>query len=242
MAGHSKWANIQHRKNRQDIKRSKIWTKLIREITISSREGGPDFSCNPKLRIACEKANDVNMPKDNIQRAISRGSNIFNSLNYNEIRYEGYGISGSAVLIDAITDNKARTASEIRHLFNKYGGNLGQDGSVSFLFNYYGKIVFPPDISEYKIIDVTMDYAVEDIIIDDYGFIEVLCLPKDYNALSLLFKNVNLKSEIECFIMKPINKIQLNIEDETKFKKMMEELESIDDVQEIYSNVVFDKN
>ncbi|AWD32325.1 putative transcriptional regulatory protein [Candidatus Kinetoplastibacterium sorsogonicusi] len=243
MAGHSKWANIQHRKNRQDSKKGKLWTKLIREITIAAREGGKDINNNSKLRIACEKANNVNMPKDNIQRAIKRG--IDNTqMDYIEARYEGYGISGSAIIVDTMTDNKIRTTSEVRSIFNKYQGHLGQEGSVSFLFNYCGQIVFSPNIIENadienKIIDIALFHDAEDIIVDDDGFIEIICAPKKYSELHLDFKNLGLKTEIECLTMKPINEIRLNDNDLIKFKEMIENLQALDDIKEVYSNVIF---
>ncbi|MVW80488.1 YebC/PmpR family DNA-binding transcriptional regulator [Bordetella sp. 02P26C-1] len=242
MAGHSKWANIQHRKGRQDAKRGKLWTKIIREITVAARAGGPDPDSNPRLRMAWDKATDANMPKDNIQRAIQRGAGGADGANYEEVRYEGYGIGGAAVIVDCMTDNRTRTVAEVRHAFAKNGGNLGQEGSVAFMFKHCGQFVFAPGTAEDTVMEVALEAGAEDVVTDDEGVIEVICAPADYAAVRQAFEAAGLKAEVEGIIMKPQNETELTGEDAEKMQKLLDVLEGLDDVQEVYTNVVFDES
>ncbi|AZY50933.1 YebC/PmpR family DNA-binding transcriptional regulator [Bordetella avium] len=241
MAGHSKWANIQHRKGRQDAKRGKLWTKIIREITVAARAGGADPDSNPRLRLAWDKATDANMPKDNVQRAIQRGAGGADGDNYEEVRYEGYGIGGAAVIVDCMTDNRTRTVAEVRHAFAKNGGNLGQEGSVAFMFKHCGQFLFAPGSSEDKVMEVALDAGAEDVITDDEGGIEVICAPADYPALRQAFEAAGLKAEVDAVIMKAQSETELTGDDAIKMQKLLDALEGLDDVQEVYTNVVFDE-
>ncbi|MBV4395899.1 YebC/PmpR family DNA-binding transcriptional regulator [Advenella alkanexedens] len=241
MAGHSKWANIQHRKGRQDAKRGKIWTKIIREITVAARAGGPDPSANPALRLAWDKATAANMPKDNIQRAITRGAGGADGANYESIRYEGYGVSGAALIIDCMTDNRVRTVSDVRHALTKHGGNLGQDGSVAFMFQHCGQFIFAPGTSEEKIMEVALEAGADDIQTDEDGMIEVVCAPEQYAAVRDAFIEAELKPEMEAIVMKPLNETLLTGDDAKKMQKILDQLESLDDVQEVYTTAVFDE-
>lgn len=241
MAGHSKWANIQHRKGRQDAKRGKIWTKIIREITVAARAGGPDPSANPALRLAWDKATAANMPKDNIQRAITRGAGGADGDNYESIRYEGYGINGAAIIIDCMTDNRVRTVSDVRHALTKHGGNLGQDGSVAFMFQHCGQFIFAPGTSEEKIMEVALEAGADDILTDEDGLVEVICAPEQYAAVRDAFAEAGLKPEMEAIVMKPLNETLLTGDDASKMQKILDQLESLDDVQEVYTTAVFDE-
>lgn len=240
MAGHSKWANIQHRKGRQDAKRGKLWTKIIREITVAAREGGPDPESNPRLRLAWDKATDANMPKDNILRAITRGTGGADGDNFEEIRYEGYGIGGAAVIVDCMTDNRTRTVAEVRHAFSKNGGNLGQDGSVVFMFKHCGQFLFAPGTSEERVMEVGLEAGAEDIQSDEEGVIEVLCAPGDYGALKKAFADAGLKAEEDGIVMRPDSETELTGEDAQRMQKLLDALENLDDVQEVYTNAVLD--
>lgn len=241
MAGHSKWANIQHRKGRQDAKRGKLWTKIIREITVAARAGGPDPATNPRLRLAHDKAMAANMPKDNIQRAIQRGAGAADGDDYEEIRYEGYGIGGAAVIVDCMTDNRHRTVAEVRHALTKHGGNLGQDGSVTFLFRHCGQFVFAPGTSEEYVMEVALDAGADDVIMDDDGVIEVTCEPGDYETVKTAFEQATLIPEVQDVIMKPLNETELTGKDAETMQTMLETLENLDDVQVVYTNTVFDE-
>lgn len=238
MAGHSKWANIQHRKGRQDAKRGKLWTKIIREITVAARAGGADPDANPRLRLAWDKATAANMPKDNIMRAIQRGAGGADDANYEEIRYEGYGVGGAAVLIDCMTDNRQRTVSEVRHALTKHGGNLGQDGCVAFMFKHCGQFIFAPGTSEEQVMDIALDNGAEDVQTDEEGVIEVICEPGQYAALKLAFDDAGLKAEIHGVIMKALSEVQLQGEDAERMQKIIDILEGLDDVQEVYTTAV----
>ncbi len=240
MAGHSKWANIQHRKGRQDAKRGKLWTKIIREITVAARDGGPDPTANPALRLAWDKATAANMPKDNILRAIQRGAGGADDSNYEEIRYEGYGIAGAALIIDCMTDNRKRTVSEVRHALTKHGGNLGQDGSVVFMFQHCGQFLFAPGSPEDKIIEIALENGADDVQTDDEGIIEVICPPGQYTELKKAFTQAGLEAELDGVIMKPENQIELEGEDAERMQKIIDLLESLDDVQEVYTNAIMD--
>lgn len=238
MAGHSKWANIQHRKGRQDAKRGKLWTKIIREITVAARAGGADPDANPRLRLAWDKATAANMPKDNIMRAIQRGAGGADDANYEEIRYEGYGVGGAAVLIDCMTDNRQRTVSEVRHALTKHGGNLGQDGCVAFMFKHCGQFIFAPGTSEEQVMDVALDNGAEDVQADEEGVIEVICEPGQYAALKQAFDEAGLKAEIHGVIMKALSEVQLQGDDAERMQKIIDILEGLDDVQEVYTTAV----
>jgi len=238
MAGHSKWANIQHRKGRQDAKRGKLWTKIIREITVAARAGGADPDANPRLRMAWDKAMAANMPKDNIQRAISRGAGAADGDNYDEIRYEGYGINGAAVIVDCMTDNRTRTVSDVRHAFTKHGGNLGQDGCVSFMFNHLGQFLFAPGTSEETVMEAALEAGADDVIKDEEGMIEVLCSPADFSAVRAALQDKGLTAEVADVIMKPENEVALEGDDALKMQKLLDALEGLDDVQEVYTNAI----
>jgi YebC/PmpR family DNA-binding regulatory protein len=240
MAGHSKWANIQHRKGRQDAKRGKLWTKIIREITVAARTGGPDPDSNPRLRLAWDKATDANMPKENILRAIKRGSGGEEGADYEEIRYEGYGPGGAAVIVDAMTDNRTRTVAEVRHAFAKCGGNLGQDGSVAFMFKFCGQFLFAPGTSEDAVMAAALEAGAEDVISDEEGVIEVICAPADYAAVKAAFAAAGLKAERDSLTMKPLNESPLTGEDAERMQKLLDLLEDLDDVQEVYTNALMD--
>lgn len=241
MAGHSKWANIQHRKGRQDAKRGKLWTKIIREVTVAARAGGPDPDSNPRLRMAWDKAMDANMPKDNIQRAIQRGAGGADGAAYEEIRYEGYGIGGAAVIVDCMTDNRTRTVADVRHAFAKHGGNLGQEGSVAFMFNHCGQFIFAPGTPEDKVMETALEAGADDVVADEEGVIEVTCAPADYPGLRQAFEKAGLKAEVDGVIMKALNETELTGDDAVKMQKILDALESLDDVQDVYTNVVFDE-
>ncbi len=241
MAGHSKWANIQHRKGRQDAKRGKLWTKLIREVTVAARAGGADPDTNPRLRLAWDKATDANMPKDTIQRAIARGAGGIDGANYEEIRYEGYGVGGAAVIVDCMTDNRTRTVAEVRHAFAKNGGNLGQEGSVAFMFQHCGQFLFAPGTSEDKVMELALEAGAEDIVTDAEGVIEVICAPADYAAVKMAFDQAGLKAEMDGVIMKALNETEVSGDDAEKMQKLLDALESLDDVQEVYTTAVMDE-
>jgi len=241
MAGHSKWANIQHRKNRQDAKRGKLWTKIIREITVAARAGGPDPDSNPRLRMAWDKATAANMPKDNIQRAITRGAGSADGANFEEIRYEGYGAGGVAVLVDCMTDNRQRTVSDVRHAFSKHGGNLGQDGSVAFLFKHCGQFLFAPGTSEEAVMEAALEAGAEDVITSEEGLIEVICAPSDYAAVKAAFEAAGLTPEEQDVVMKALNETELTGADAEKMQKLLDALENLDDVQAVYSTAVFNE-
>ncbi|WP_323000289.1 YebC/PmpR family DNA-binding transcriptional regulator [Castellaniella sp.] len=240
MAGHSKWANIQHRKGRQDAKRGKLWTKIIREITVAARAGGPDPDANPGLRLAWDKATAANMPKDNILRAIQRGAGGGDDANYEEIRYEGYGIGGAALVIDCMTDNRQRTVSEVRHTLTKHGGNLGQDGSVVFMFKHCGQFIFAPGTSEEQVMEIALDNGADDVQADEEGVIEVTCEPGDYATLKQAFDAASLSAEIHGVVMKAMSKVQLAGDDAERMQKIIDLLEDLDDVQEVYTTAVMD--
>ncbi len=240
MAGHSKWANIKHKKAAADAKRGKIFTRLIKEITVSSRLGGPDASSNPRLRLAIDKARDQNMPKDTIDNAIKRGAGQLDGVSYEEIRYEGYGINGAAVIVDCMTDNRTRTAGDVRHAFSKFGGNLGTDGSVAFLFKHCGQIVFAPGTGEEKVMEAAIDAGAEDVIANDDGSVEVVTGPYDMLAVKDALAKRGLKPDAAEVVMKPLNEVELKGEDAERMQKLIDALESLDDVQEVYTSAVFE--
>ncbi|KQY81857.1 YebC/PmpR family DNA-binding transcriptional regulator [Pelomonas sp. Root1444] len=236
MAGHSKWANIQHRKGRQDEKRGKIWTRIIREITVAARQGGPDIKDNPRLRLAVDKAKAANMPADRIKYNIDKASGNIDGLTYEEIRYEGYGIGGAAIMIDTMTDNRVRTVAEVRHAFSKYGGNMGTDGSVAFQFKHCGQLLFAPDASEDKVMEVALDAGAEDVITGDDGAIEVLTSPADYEIVKAALEAAGLVPELSEVTMRAENTIELTGEDAERMQKLLDVIEDLDDTQAVYHN------
>lgn len=241
MAGHSKWANIQHRKGRQDAKRAKVWTKIIREITVAAREAGPDPESNPRLRLAMDKATAANMPKDNVNRAVQRGAGGVDDSNYEEVRYEGYGIGGAAVIVDCLTDNRNRTAPEVRHAFNKFGGNLGVDGSVVFQFRHCGQFIFAPGSSEEAIMEHALEAGADDILTDEEGLIEVLCEPSVFSAVKTALENAGLTPEVAEVTMRAESETELEGDEAQTMQNMLDALESLDDVQEVYTTAVMDE-
>lgn len=241
MAGHSKWANIQHRKNRQDEKRGKLFTRLIKEITVAAKLGGGDTTANPRLRLAVDKAGDANMSKDTVQRAIQKGVGGMDGVNYEEIRYEGYGIGGAAVIVDTLTDNRVRTVAEVRHAFSKYGGNLGTDGSVAFMFKHCGQFLFAPGTSEDRVMEAALEAGAEDVSGDDEGGLEVLCAPADFSQVKTALENAGLKAEVAEITMKPLNEIILTGEDAARMQKLLDMIEGLDDVQEVFTSAVIDE-
>jgi YebC/PmpR family DNA-binding regulatory protein len=240
MAGHSKWANIKHKKAAQDAKRGKIFTRLIKEITVAARLGGGDPNSNPRLRLAVDKAYEQNMPKENVERAIKRGSGDLEGVNYEEIRYEGYGIAGAAVLVDCMTDNRVRTVADVRHAFTKYGGNLGTDGSVGFLFKHCGQLLFAPGTDEDKLMEVALEAGAEDIVSNDDGSIEVITAPYEFVMVREALEKAGFKAELAEVTMKPVNETALSADDSVKMQKLLDALENIDDVQEVYTTAVID--
>jgi YebC/PmpR family DNA-binding regulatory protein len=241
MAGHSKWANIQHRKGRQDAKRGKIFTKLIKEITVAAKMGGGDAGSNPRLRLAIDKAKGQSLPKDNIENAIKRGTGQLEGVTYEELRYEGYGIGGAAVMVDCMTDNKTRTVADVRHAFAKHGGNLGTDGSVAFMFKHCGQIIFAPGTSEDKVMEAAVEAGAEDVTTNDDGSVEVITAPNDFIAVKEGLEKSGLTPEFAEVTMKPLNETELAGDDAAKMQKLLDALESLDDVQEVYTTAVMDE-
>ena len=241
MAGHSQWANIQHRKGRQDAKRGALFTRLIKEITVAAKMGGGDPAMNPRLRLAMEKAADGNMPKDTVQRAIQRGVGGLEGVNYEEIRYEGYGVAGAAVIIDCLTDNRTRTVADVRHALTKHGGNLGTDGSVAFQFTHCGQLVFAPGTDEDKLMEVGLEAGAQDILANDDGSLEVITEPGDFIAVKTALEAAGLKAEVAEITMKPQNELELTGDDAVKMQKILDALENVDDVQQVYTNAVIDE-
>jgi len=240
MAGHSKWANIKHKKAATDAKRGKIFTRFIKEITVAARLGGGDTASNPRLRLAVDKAYEQNMPKDNIERAIKRGSGDLEGVNYEEVRYEGYGISGAAVVVDCMTDNRVRTVADVRHAFTKYGGNLGADGSVLFLFKHCGQLFFAPGTNEDKLMEAALETGAEDVINNDDGSIEVITPPYELVIIKSALEKMGFKAELATVTMKPDNEVVLTGDDAVKMQKLLDALENIDDVQEVFTSAVID--
>jgi len=236
MAGHSKWANIQHRKGAQDKKRGKLFTKLIREITVAAKMGGSDFEANPRLRLAVDKAKAQSMPKDNIERAIKRGAGELDDADYQEIRYEGYGPGGTAVMVDCLTDNRNRTVAEVRHAFTKFGGNLGADGSVGYLFNQVGELLFPAGTNEEAIMEAAIEAGAEDVVVDDEGSIEVLTAPSDFETVRDALAAAGFEPESAEVTMRASTSSELDVDAAGSMIKLIDLLEDLDDVQNVYSN------
>jgi len=241
MAGHSKWANIKHKKAATDAKRGKIFTRLIREITVAAKMGGADASMNPRLRLAIDKATDQNMPKDTIERAAKRGAGGLEGVAYEEIRYEGYGIAGAAVIVDCMTDNRTRTVADVRHAFSKYGGNLGTDGSVAFLFKHCGQLVFAPGTDENSLMEAALEAGADDVIDNDDGSIEVVTGPYAFTAAKDALAKAGFKPAFAEVTMKPSTDVELEGDDAVKMQKLIDALELLDDVQDVYTNAVFDE-
>ncbi|KRB93850.1 YebC/PmpR family DNA-binding transcriptional regulator [Noviherbaspirillum sp. Root189] len=241
MAGHSKWANIKHKKAATDAKRGKIWTRLIKEITVAARLGGGDMNANPRLRLAVDKAADANMPKDNVTRAIQRGTGGLEGVNYEEIRYEGYGINGAAIIVDCMTDNRVRTVAEVRHAFSKFGGNMGTEGSVAFLFKHCGQLLFAPGTNEDALMEAALEAGAEDVVTDEEGGIEVLTPPHDFSAVKESLEKAGFKAEVAEILMKPSTETVFTGDDAVKMQKLLDALENLDDVQEVYTNAVIEE-
>ena len=236
MAGHSKWANIQHRKGRQDEKRGRIWTRIIREIMVAARQGGGDLDANPRLRLAVEKAKAANMPADNIKRNIDKATGNLEGVVYEEIRYEGYGIGGAAIIVDTMTDNRVRTVAEVRHAFSKHGGNMGTEGSVAFQFKHVGQLVFAPGTDEDKVMELALEAGADDVVTDDDGVIEVLTAPSEFEAVKNALEAAGLEPAEAGVTMRPDVTIELSGDDAERMQKLLDVLEDLDDVQEVFHN------
>jgi len=236
MAGHSKWANIQHRKGRQDEKRGKVWTRIVREIAVAARQGGPDLNANPRLRLAVDKAKAANMPADRIKYNIEKASGTLEGISYEEIRYEGYGIGGAAIIIDTMTDNRVRTVAEVRHAFSKYGGNMGTEGAVAFQFKHCGQLIYAPGTSEDKVMEVALEAGAEDVVTDDDGAIEVLTAPADFEKVRDALDAAGLTPAVAEVTMRPENTIALSGEDAQRMQKLLDVIEDLDDTQAVFHN------
>ena len=236
MAGHSKWANIQHRKSRQDEKRGKVWTRVIREITVAARQGGADLAVNPRLRLAVEKAKAANMPADTVKKNIDKATGNLEGVSYEEIRYEGYGIGGAAIIVDCMTDNRVRTVAEVRHIFSKYGGNIGTEGSVAFQFKHVGQFIFAPGMSEDKVMEIALEAGADDVLTDGDGAVEVLCTPSAFEGVKLALEAAGLKPDMAEVLMRAENTIDLAGEDGLRMQKLLDAMEDLDDAQALYHN------
>ncbi|CAN7260608.1 YebC/PmpR family DNA-binding transcriptional regulator [Rhizobacter sp. LjRoot28] len=238
MAGHSKWANIQHRKGRQDEKRGKLWTRVIREIIVAARHGGGDPKENPRLRLAIEKAKAVNMPLDTVKKNIDKATGNLEGVAYEEVRYEGYGIGGAAVIIDCMTDNRVRTVAEVRHVFSKYGGNLGTEGSVAFQFKHVGQLIFAPGTNEDRVMEVALEAGADDVVTHDDGSLEVLTAPHDFEAVQAALEAAGLKAEMGEVTMRAENTVELAGDDAARMQKLLDMIEDLDDTQDVFHNAV----
>jgi YebC/PmpR family DNA-binding regulatory protein len=240
MAGHSKWANIKHRKAAADAKKGKVFTRLIKEITVAAKLGGGDPGTNPRLRLAMDKAREANMTKDSVQNAIKRGSGQLDGVSYEEVRYEGYGTGGAAVMVDCLTDNRTRTVAEVRHAFTKNGGNVGSDGSVAYLFKHCGQFLFAPGTSEDKVMEAAIDAGAEDVVRNDDGSVEVICAPAQFAAVKEALDKAGLKPELAEITMKPTAEAALAGDDAARMRQLLDALENLDDVQNVYTTAVVD--
>ena len=240
MAGHSKWANIQHRKGRQDEKRGKIWTRIIREITVAARAGGGDLSANPRLRLAVDKAKAANMPADRIKYNIDKATGNQEGVSYEEIRYEGYGIGGAAIIVDTMTDNRVRTVAEVRHPFSKHGGNMGTEGSVAFQFKHCGQLIFAPGTPEDRIMDIALEAEADDVLTDDDGAIEVLTAPADFESVRNALMAAGFTPEVAGVTMRAENVVELGGDEALRMQKLLDIIEDLDDVQDVYHNAQLD--
>jgi YebC/PmpR family DNA-binding regulatory protein len=240
MAGHSKWANIKHRKAAADAKKGKVFTRLIKEITVAAKLGGGDPDINPRLRLSMDKAREANMTKDSVQNAIKRGSGQLDGVSYEEVRYEGYGTGGAAVMVDCLTDNRTRTVAEVRHAFTKNGGNVGSDGSVAYLFKHCGQFLLAPGTSEDKVMEAAIDAGAEDVTRNEDGSVEVVCAPADFAAVKDALEKAGLKPELAEITMKPTTEAQLGGDDAARMRQLLDALENLDDVQNVYTTAVVD--
>jgi YebC/PmpR family DNA-binding regulatory protein len=240
MAGHSKWANIKHRKAAADAKKGKVFTRLIKEITVAAKLGGGDPDSNPRLRLAMDKAREANMTKDSVQNAVKRGIGQLEGVSYEEIRYEGYGPGGAAVIVDCLSDNRTRTVAEVRHAFTKNGGNLGSDGSVSYLFKHCGQFVFAPGASEEKVMEAALEAGAEDVVANDDGSIEVLCAPNDFHAVKAALEKAGFKPGLAEVTMKPVNETAIAGADAQRMKSLLDALENLDDAQDVYTTAALE--
>ena len=241
MAGHSKWANIQHRKGRQDEKRGRVFSRLAKEITVAARMGGGDIAFNPRLRLAVDRAKAVNMPADNIDRAVKKGTGELDGVTYEEIRYEGYGIGGAALMVDCLTDNKTRTVADVRHAFNKYGGNMGTDGCVSFQFKHCGQLLFAPGTSEDALMEAALEAGADDVATNDDGSIEVTTDPYQFGEVKEALEKAGFTAEFGEVTMKPLNETELAGDDAVRMQKLLDAIESLDDVQAVYTSAAMDE-
>jgi len=240
MAGHSKWANIKHRKAAADAKKGKVFTRLIKEITVAARLGGGDPDTNPRLRLAMDKAREANMAKDSVQNAVKRGSGALEGVSYEEARYEGYGPGGAAVMVACLTDNRTRTVADVRHAFTKNGGNLGSDGSVAYLFKHCGQFVFAPGTSEDQVMEAALDAGADDVVKNEDGSVEVICAPGDFAAVKAALDKAGLKPELAEITMKPATEAQLAGDEAGRMRQLLDALENLDDVQDVYTTAVID--
>jgi len=240
MAGHSKWANIKHKKAATDAKRGKIWTRIIKEIAVAARMGGGDISANPRLRLSVEKAAEANMPKENVQRAIQRGSGNLEGANYEEVRYEGYGINGAAIIVDCLTDNKVRTVAEVRHAFSKYGGNMGTEGSVAFMFKHCGQLFYAPGTNEDALMEAALNAGADDVISDEEGGYEVVCGPFEFSNIKQQLEAAGFKADMADVVMKPETETLFEGDNAIKMQKLLDALENLDDVQDVYTNAIIE--
>jgi len=240
MSGHSKWANIKHRKAAADSKKGKVFTRLIKEITVAAKAGGGDPDSNPRLRLSLEKAREANMTKDSVQNAIKRGTGQLDGVAYDEVRYEAYGPGGAAVMLDCLTDNRTRTVADVRHAISKNGGNLGSDGSVAYLFKHCGQFLFAPGTSEDRVMEAALDAGAEDVVKNDDGSVELICAPADFAAVKAALDKAGLKAEYAEITMKPVNETPLAGEDAARMRRLLEALEGLDDVQDVYTSAVLD--
>lgn len=241
MAGHSKWANIQHRKGRQDEKRGRVFSRLAKEITVAARMGGGDINFNPRLRLAVDKGKAVNMPADNIDRAIKKGTGELEGVTYEEARYEGYGIGGAAVMVDCLTDNKTRTVADVRHAFSKFGGNMGTDGCVSFQFKHCGQLLFAPGTDEDSLMEAALEAGAEDVLSHDDGSFEVITPPYEFSDIRATLEKAGFKADMADVSMKPLNETELTGDDALRMQKLLDALESLDDVQDVFTSAVMDE-
>ena len=240
MAGHSKWANIKHRKAAADAKKGKVFTRLIKEITVAAKLGGGDPGTNPRLRLAMDKAREANMTNDSVKNAIKRGSGQLDGVSYEEVRYEGYGTGGAAVMVDCLTDNRTRTVAEVRHAFTKNGGNVGSDGSVAYLFKHCGQFLLAPGTSEDKVMEAAIDAGAEDVTRNEDGSVEVVCAPADFAAVKEALEKAGLKPELAEITMKPTAEAELAGADASRMRQLLDALENLDDVQNVYTTAVVD--
>ena len=236
MAGHSKWANIQHRKGRQDEKRGKVWTRVIREITVAARQGGGDLAMNPRLRLAVEKAKAANLPADTVKKNIDKATGNLEGVNYEEVRYEGYGIGGAAIIVDCMTDNRVRTVAEVRHAFSKYGGNMGTEGSVAFQFRHVGQFVFAPGTSEDKVMEAALEAGADDVVTDADGAIEVLCEAPQFETVKAALDVAGLAPDVAEVTMRAENTVPLDGDSAERMRKLIDVIEDLDDAQAVYHN------